>query len=152
MLEPLGGNAYWKPPHNMAVNFAIFGTNLWYFTLFPLYWKSNGYRPDLGSFTIRPIWRSFSDGSLGYNTLTDGVIKKLAATINKAKSIPDSVKEDLRVMETTWGIDIPDAIKNKLIQDSLKMAKRRWGVDHVRTPNTLVPLDGSKPRNLRANE
>ncbi len=148
MLEPLGKNGYWKPPHNVAVNFALFGTNLWYFTILPLFWTKKSYREDLGGIVIHPIWISYKGGELGYNSLTEKNIQQLMGIIQKAPSIHDAVKGELHQIEQHFHIEVPQTLKAKIISESDKVAKRRWGVDRMKVRDTLVPLDGGKPRNL----
>lgn len=152
MLEPLSKNGYWKPPHNMAINFAIFGTNLWYFTLLPLFWQKRAYRSDLGGIVIHPIWAPFENGEYRHGELTERNIGKVLQLIEKQGTVQDSIKRELRLLEQFFKIQIPPGIEQNLLKDSLKVAKRRWGVDRMKIKNTLVPLDGGKPRNLNSFE
>jgi hypothetical protein len=154
-LEPLK-RGFWKPPHNLALNFALMGANLWTFTILPLFWKKQGYRADLNGIVIQPLWRSVQSGTtLGYrNTsgfaiLTPDVAQSIVSLIGRAESIQDTVREELRLIETHFGIEIPSQIKTSLAStDMLKVAKRRWRVDTLKLKKRLIPFDGSKPRDL----
>jgi len=154
-LEPLK-RGYWKPPHNLALNFALMGANLWTFTILPLFWKKQGYRADLNGIVIQPIWRSVQSGttlgyqnSSGFSILTPDVAQNIVSLIGRAETIQDTVREELRMIEMHFGIEIPSQIKASLAStDMLKVAKRRWRVDTLNLKKRLIPFDGSKPRDL----
>lgn len=156
-LQPLGKNAYWKPPHNLAVNFALMGANLWVFTILPLFWQKKAYREDLKGIVIHPIWTSVKEGRTlgnvdlgGFREMNAQQVQALLGIFPKMPNIEQTVSKELAAIETHFGIQIPGDIQRTLIQESLKTAKRRWGVDRLRVKNRLIPLDGSKPRDLGA--
>lgn len=154
-LDPLGKNAWWKPPHNLALNFALMGANFWSFTILPFAWKRKAYRADLGGIVIQPIWSSVDDGRgvgvmdmSGFYNLTPEIAEKIVSVITRAPTIHETVTKELKAIEQVFGIDIPNGVRSKLILEATKVAKRRWGVNRMRVKNRLIPLDGSKPRDL----
>jgi len=156
-LESLKKGGYWKPPHNLALNFALMGANFWTFTILPLFWQRKAYRKDLNGIVIHPIWTSVANGRTigpknmsGFSELDMKTAQDVVSTIRRAESVQDSVRHELKAIETQFGIDIPTSIVSDLIQDSLKVAKRRWGVDRMKVKDRLIPFDGSPARDLSA--
>jgi hypothetical protein len=146
---------FWMPPHNLALNFALMGANLWRFTILPYGWQRTGYRQSLNGIIIHPIWTSVGDGRAlgtmnmsGFSYLTMDVAKKLVAAFKDIETIPETVKKELVLLEKHFNIEIPGNVEGPLIVESVKVAKRRWNVDRMRVKNRLIPLDGSKPRDL----
>jgi hypothetical protein len=154
-MEPLK-RGFWMPPHNIALNFALMGANLWTFTILPLFWKKKSYRADLNGIVIHPAWRSVNHDRLGpmsmsgFEYLTPAVAESLVAGFKRVETIPDTVKKEIRLIEQAFGIDVPSNISSQLVADSIKVAKRRWGVNTLKVKDRLIPLDGSKPRDLGA--
>ena len=157
-MEPLK-NGFWMPPRNLALNFALRGPNLWAFTILPFEGQKRAYRTDLNGIVIRPIWIPVGDGRAigsmdmsGFSTLTLPHAENLIKVFQKVETIPETVKKQLRLIEASHGIQIPSGVEASLVAESLKVAKRRWGVDRLRVKNRLIPLDGSEPRDLGSFE
>lgn len=149
------GNGLWKPPHNLLLNRALMGYNLWVFTILPFGGAKRAYREDLNGLVIQPIWTSLSQGRTlgsldmsGFSHLDIDTAEKLVQVINDADTISQTVAQELRAIETANGIKIPSTIEAVLMKDALPTAARRWGVDRLRVKKRLIPLDGSKPRDL----
>jgi hypothetical protein len=156
-LAPLKGGDLWKPPHNLALNFALMGANLWVFTILPMFWKKKGYRTIDGQegIVIHPIWASVSQGGTigpkdmsGFSHLTPEIAHKIVKAIKARKTIPETVGMELKALQQQFGIKIPAGVSTKIINQSVKVAKRRWSVNRLRVKDRFIPLDGSKPRDL----
>lgn len=163
-LESLGSNGYWQPPHNLAANFALMGVNLWVFTILPTFWQRQSYQelasPDGGAtipgIAIRPLWTSVGEGGpigvknmSGFADLNDKVVSKLLEIIKQAETLEATVAKELTQIEHHFKIQIPAAIKQGVVRSALPTAKRRWKVDRLRVKTRFIPLDGSKPWDLR---
>ena len=154
-LEHLGGNGYWKPPHNVVVNFSLKGANLWTFSVLPMFWQNMGYQANLGGIVIKPAWNPAGKGNTlgisqsdGHHLLTQDWATKILRSIPQVMTVSEAVKLDLRKLENHFKIEIPETIKAPLIKDALVMAKRRWGANMTKIKHRLIPLDGSRPRDL----
>lgn len=142
--------AWWDPPHNMLINETLMGTlNLWDFTILPFHASKTAYRPASTRFpegiVIDPNWSSVTGDSYPE---TPRVCELMVEKVKAAESIDQSVKDELASIESHFKITIPDAIKTKLVAESVKTADRRWGVDRLRRRKILIPFDGSKPIQL----
>jgi len=150
-LEFLGKNGYWMPPHNIVVNFALMGVNLWTFTTFKSFWKSMGYRTDLNALVLRLNWAPVGDSVLGqknmsgFASMNDAQVDHLLKTMKTIPSVEESVNKEFKLMEQHFGIEIPNAIQSAFAKKCLAIAKRRWGVNRMRMKDLVLPLDGSKP-------
>lgn len=151
-LTPIGNQAYWKPPHNLLVNFALMGVNLWKFTCLQTFWKQKGYRPNANEIILRLNWTSTGpDGVIGqkdpsgFAHMSDRQVDILLAEVQKAPTVEQTMLKELKLMEQQFGIEIPDSIQKGLASKSLAVAKRRWGANRLRMKNLVIPLDGSKP-------
>lgn len=141
------GRGWWMPPQNLGVNETLLGgINLWRFSLLPMFPKKKGYSEKLNGIVIHPIWQPLSKET--YGELDPDFAKKLVALARKSPTIQEDVRQELAWLEREFKIRIPEAIKASLIKDAIKTAKRRWGTDRLRVKDRLVPLDGSKPRDL----
>lgn len=154
-------HALWKPPHNLLLNFALMGLNLWYFRVLPMFWQRNGYRTSRGTegIVIHPSWESTGSGRAvghmdmsGFFHLDMDIAEKLIRAVKSSKPIPVTVAEELKDLETHFGISIPSSIKSEIVRQSVAMAKRRWGVDRLKMRDRFIPLDGSKPWDLGSFE
>lgn len=149
VMAPLGKKPYrWIPSHNFALNRALMAWNAWHFTVLPLLnARLRAYRPARNGkpegIVLHPIWRPFNNTD--WAVMTPDFAEKLVQIAKKAPSIKDSVKNELKWIETTFKIDIPSEVKNKIIAGSEKVAKRRIDVDRLRVKDELWPFDGSKP-------
>jgi hypothetical protein len=147
-LEVLSKNGWWSPPHNYVVNGAMMNLNGWVFTILPFRADKKAYRPAGDRFpegiVIDPNWAS--DGKDG--PWSGKMAEAFAKYAKTQPSVPDTVRRELADIERHFKVQIPDSVKAKLVGDSLKVAKRRWGVDRLRRRNILVPFDGSKPITL----
>lgn len=141
------GHAWWVPPHNMAINTALMEMNFWYFTVEPNF--ARGYMPASSrlpeGIVIDPHWSSYKDRGWGH---TKEAAETAIKTAKSMKTVADSVRGDLKEMETKAGVNFPDSIVSKIISDSLKIAERRWGIDNLRRRRILIPFDGSKAMEL----
>lgn len=140
------GHCWWDPPHNCAINMALMGINLWEFSILPgfphktAYWKGDERYPE--GLVVHPSWHPTTN-----NPLTDDDVKVAEKLINlakKAESVQDQVKKDLKKVEGWFSITIPGSIETKLVAEAAKIASRRWGVNHLKMRDTLIPFDGSK--------
>ena len=139
------GHGWWLPPHNLGVNEALMGVNLWRFTILPLFPKKKAYSEEHNGIVIHPIWTSLGNDTYD---LTPELAKKMIAAARKQPTIQEDVRKELKWMETYFKIRIPESIKSSLLKEALKTASRRWSIDRLRVKDRLIPLDGSKPRDL----
>lgn len=148
-LEVLqNGKAWWSPPHNYVVNGALMNLNGWVYTILPFRAALTAYRPAKNGkpegIVIDPNWAP--DDKDGEWT---GKMAEAFAKYAKAQpGIQDTVRQELAGIERHFKIEIPNALKTVIVNDSLKVAKRRWGVDRLRRKKILMPFDGSKPIQL----
>jgi len=156
-LETLKKSGWWVPSKNYVINWALMGFNTWVFTIFPYYPKQTSYRQAKGKFpegiVISPHWvpTGKSDPITGGEEVDDtnlAVLKLLIEYAQKRPNVKDTVKDELNWAESFFKIKIPDSVVNQLVSGADKVAKRRWGVH--KSPNVLIPLDGSKPIQLGA--
>lgn len=138
--------AWWAPPHNLLINQALMGYNLWRFTILPMFPKKRAYSETLKGIVIHPIWTPVSDKL--YGVLDSDLAQKMIAVAKQSSTVQESVRQELAWMEREFSIDIPESIKAQLVKEAVVTAKRRWGVDRLRVKDRLVPLDGSKGRDL----
>jgi hypothetical protein len=148
-LEVLqNGKAWWSPPHNYVVNGAMMNLNGWVYTILPFRAAVTAYRGAKNGkpegIVIDPNWAS--DGKDG--EWAGGMAEAFAKYAKAQPSIQDTVRGELASIERHFKIEIPSALKAAIIGDSLKVAKRRWGVDRLRRKRILMPFDGSKPIQL----
>jgi len=143
------GRALWIPPHSIALNQTLMGTwNLWQFTLLPLFpgkqsWSSGKYRPE--GLITQASWRSYQGMRDSFNITKLDLAKKIVNLIKGAETVGDSATQDMKWVESKFGVDVSPDIKAKLIREAPKMAARRWGVNALRLKKRLYPNDGSKP-------
>jgi hypothetical protein len=138
--------AWWVPPHNLLLNQTLMGRfNAWRFTILPFFAKATAYKEALGGIVIHPIWVPADDRLFD---LDEEMAKRMVGAMRKAATIQEDARQELAWMEHQFSIRIPDAIKAKVLKDTLAAAKRRWGVDRLRVKDRLIPLDGSAPRDL----
>lgn len=147
-LEALPKHGWWSPPNNYVVNGALMNLNGWIFTILPFHAGKTAYRPASGRFpegiVIDPNWAP--DGKDGP---WSGKMAEAFAKYAKAQpNVQETVRRELADIERHFKVQIPDNVKAKLVGESLKVAKRRWGVDRLRRRKILVPFDGSKPVEL----
>lgn len=147
-LEALPKHGWWSPPHNYVVNGALMALNGWVFTIMPFRPGKTAYRPASDRFpegiVIDPNWAPDDKD-------TPWTAKAALAFANYAKaqpSISDTVRRELADIERHFKIEIPASVQSNLISESLKVAKRRWGVDRLRRKKILIPFDGGKPIQL----
>jgi len=138
--------AWWMPPRNFLINQALMGYNFWQFTILPLFPQRMAYREDLAGIVIHPSWRPASDHLV--RDLDPEIAQKLVTHARTASTVQETARQELDWIERTFSIRIPNDIQGKIVKDALPSAKRRWGVDHLRIKNRLIPLDGSAPRDL----
>jgi hypothetical protein len=140
------GHCWWDPPHNLGINQALMGINLWEFGILPgfphktAYWKGDERYPE--GLVVHPSWHPITN-----NALTDDDVKvaeKLIKLAKAADSVQNRVKEELKKVEAWFSVKVPSGIESKLVAESVKIASRRWGVNHLKMRDTLIPFDGSK--------
>ena len=148
------GHGWWSPPHNAGLNQALMGMNLWQFTILPMFPKRRAYREDHKGIVIHPNWSPAGNDRLGqvdlsgFSHIDIEIAERIVSAFKKMPTIQETVRRELAWIERTFGIKIPSNIQGGLVKDSLKTAKRRWSVDRLRVKDRLVPLDGSKARDL----
>lgn len=138
--------AWWSPPRNFLINQGLSAYNFYRFTILPMYAARMAYNEALGGIVIHPIWTPLNNDYI--RSLDVAAATKLVAIARKSATIQEDVRQELAWIERTFKIDIPDKIKATLTKDALTTAKRRWGVDRLKTKNRLIPLDGSPARDL----
>jgi len=149
--------AWWDPPRNYVINSAIMGLNTWRFGILPMFAEKMAYRPanpereQLEGLVIDPSWKpTGSSDPTGGNTVDHSL--KVAEILTKytkgQPSVQDTVKNELRWVESKFGVKIPSSVEASLVKDAAKVATRRWGVNRLRTKKILVPFDGSKAQEL----
>lgn len=147
-LESLKNHGWWSPPHNYVVNGALMNLNGWVFTILPFRASKTAYRPASSSLpegiVIDPNWAS--DGK--DTPWTPKAAEAFAKYAKAQPTVPDTIRRELSDIERHFGIQIPSALQAILVNDSLKVAKRRWGVDRMGRKKILMPFDGSKPIKL----
>lgn len=140
-------NGWWDPPKNLAINSAIMGINLWNFSLLPFRPLKKAYRAAGDRFpegiVIHPNWHPLND-----KTYPDDNIEIVQKMIEMVKgfsvTLPEMVVQEMRWIETKFGVKVPDAIEAKLKMEIVKIATRRWSANRLKTKDTLIPFDGSK--------
>lgn len=142
---------WWEPGHSLGINETLMGTlNMWEFTILPFNAAKRAYRAAGPRFpegiVIDPNWASTRD--TGAYPETPRVCEILTGMVKKSDPIEQVVRTELESIEQHFSVKIPDAIKTKLVGDSVKTAERRWDTDRLRRRNILVPFDGSKPITL----
>lgn len=147
-LQALQHHGWWDPGHNYVVNGALMALNGWVFTIMPFRAAKTAYRPKSDRFpegiVIDPNWAP-DDKDGPWTAKTADIFVRYAKT---RPSIEESVRQELADIERHFKVEIPSGVKSKLIGESQKVAKRRWGVDRLRRKKILVPFDGSKPIQL----
>jgi hypothetical protein len=155
------GHGWWKPPHNLLVNQALMGINLWRFRLFSGYGGiARAFRKDKNALIIKPGWSSVDDGrrigsmnASGFTQIDPETAEKLVKLVAAQPTIEDTVREELAAIEKQFGIEIPSNVKAGLIGSAVKVAGQKWGLSSsTRGKDRAVPLDGSKPYDLGAFE
>ncbi len=147
-LEALPKHGWWQPPHNYVVNGSLMALNGWVFTILPFHAKLTAYRPAKDNspegIVIDPNW-----GSDDKDAPWSGKAAEIFTRYLKTRpSIPDTVRQELAAIERVFKIEIPSALQSTIIGDSIKVAKRRWGVDRLRRKKILMPFDGGRPIQL----
>jgi hypothetical protein len=146
-------NGWWDPPKNLAINSALMGINLWRFSLLPFHPLKRAYRAAEGRFpegiVIHPNWHPLNDKTYPDDTLE--IVQKMIELVKGfSVSLPEMVAQELRWIETKFGVKVPDAIETKLKIEIVKIATRRWSTNRLKTKDTLIPFDGSKAIELGA--
>jgi hypothetical protein len=140
---------WWLPPHNLMVNRALMAWNFWQFSILPMWPKKKAFRPASDRYpagiVIHPIWQPLNKD---FGVLTPEIATKIVGVMKSAKSIPETVKNEVDWIARTFSVQIPSAVVSKLQAESVKVAKRRMNVDRLKVKDRLIPLDGSKPIDL----
>lgn len=154
------GRAWWDEPKNYLINMTLMGTlNDWRFTILPLHAAKMGYRPANPErnmpegIVIDPGWTTQRGDPVGGQSAIDPSPKNVEYLIGYAKSQPtvqDTVKDEIRWLESKFGIKVPAELESKLVKDAPKIAARRWGINRLRAKKILMPFDGSKSIELSA--
>lgn len=141
---------WWIPPHNLHVNQTFLGVcNLWVFTILPMFPKKKAYSEKLKGIVIHPTWHPTQDADFD---LTENYAKRIYVAAKNSPTVQETVRKELAWIETEFQIRIPDSIQAKLVKDALPTAIRRRSANRLRTKDRLIPLDGSKPRDLSSFE
>jgi hypothetical protein len=147
-LEALPKHGWWSPPHNYVVNGALMAINGWVYTILPFRAGKTAYRPARDGkpegIVIDPGW-SPDDKDGPWTGKVAEIFTRFAKT---QPSVPDTVRQELADIERHFKVEIPASLKSTIIGESLKVAKRRWGVDRLRRKKILMPFDGSRPIQL----
>jgi len=141
------GHGMWLPPHNFGLNQALMGWNLWVFTILPMFPKKKAYNAEYNGIVIHPNWTPLKGDRL-FPEMDLDLAQKLVSIMQRSSTVQETVRKELDWIEREFKIEIPSGIRSKMEKESLTMAGRRWGVDRLRMKDRLIPLDGSKPRDL----
>lgn len=141
------GNCWWNPPKNIAINSALMGLNLWAFSLLPFHPNKRAYRAKSDRFpegiVLHPGWHPLNNQTYPDSELE--IIEKMISTVKGfGVTLQDTVTEQIKWIETKFGIKVPAEIEATLKVGVVKMATRRWHINHLKTKDTLIPFDGSK--------
>jgi len=135
------GSAWWKPGKNLAINMTILGkVNLWNFTILPLFPKKTAFSKEDNSIVIHPIWTSHYKYKDTY-TVNEDVADVFIKAVSSIPDITKTVKGELEWIEKQFKIKINSKVKTKIINESVKVAARRWGVDRLKIKNDLINID-----------
>lgn len=144
-------HGWWLPAHNLGINSALGGINLWVFTILPMFPSKHAYLPanaEHGAgIVIHPSWTSPVNLRETYDETVE-TAQFLVDLAEKHPTVGETVKDELKWIETHFHIDIPSSIVAKLIQEASKVAARRWGTNRMRMKDIFIPLDGGKPVEL----
>jgi hypothetical protein len=142
---------WWIPGKAWAVNLPLQGAQVHIFTLLDMaimgrakatYRKADNYGPE--GIIINPRW-----ASAGMKTYPIEAVPKMIDLIKReAPSIEKKINDDLDRIEKDNKIEIPSAIRSKIVKGGKALAKRRWDVNMLRQHGTLYPFDGGKPMKL----
>lgn len=151
-----GRNHWWKPPSALMINQTLLGDfNLWQFTILggPIgrrYVKADPTYNKPEAIILNPTWASFGRDTLitvgGMATHpVDEIVSKLVNVIKSGDPLTEIVEGELKLLENKFQMQIPDSIRQTLVRDVEKIAKRRIGANLVNAKQTVFPFDGSKP-------
>ncbi len=149
-LESLGKGAWWSPGHNLAIHRGKEAWSFWSFTLLPSFATKRAYRDDLGGIVIRPTWRLAADRQA--LEMASKTASTLIENMRAWPTLKETIHREVSWINDTFGVRIPDIITTKLVEGVDEQAQRRWGVNRLRVPERLIPLDGAAPRDLGAWE
>jgi len=147
------GNCWWSPPKNIAINSALMGTNLWSFSLLPFRPERRAYRAKSDrlpeGIVLHPGWHPLNN-----KTYPDSDLEVMTKMVELVKSfdtsLQDLVTDQIKWIEVKFGVKVPAEIEATLKTGVVKMATRRWGINHLKAKDTLIPFDGSKAIELGA--
>ena len=141
-------HGWWLPAHNMGINSSLSGLNLWVFTILPMFAAKKGFLPANDNhgagIVIHPSWTSPVNLRETFEEDLENA-KFLVDLASQHPTVGETVKAELKWLETHFRIDIPSNIAAKLIQEAPKIAARRWGTERMRLKDVFVPFDGGKP-------
>jgi hypothetical protein len=147
-LEPFKkGHGMWLPPHNFGLNRAIMGWNLWVFTILPLFPKKTAYSAKSNGIVIQPNWVPMKGEHL-FREMDLKLAEKLVSIMQRSNTVQETVRRELDWIEKEFQVEVPLSIRSQMEKEALTMARRRWGTNRLRLKNRLIPLDGSKPRDI----
>jgi hypothetical protein len=75
---------------------------------------------------------------------TLAVAQKLVAFCRKHRTVGETMKDELKWIETHFGVAIPSSVEAQYVMKSPQIATRRWGINRLKTPDVFIPLDGRK--------
>lgn len=145
---PKGGD-WWIPGRNLGVNMTLVGgINLWVYSILPAFPRKTAYRPATENhpegIIVQPIWQPHPTWDKDY-AATEDTAKKMIELAERSSTVGETVKEEMKWVETFFHVNIPNDIVTRLVLEAPKVAARRWAVDRLRVKNTFIPFDGSKP-------
>lgn len=147
------GNCWWDPPKNIAINSALMGLNLWTFSLLPFRPERRAYRAKSDrhpeGIVLHPGWHPLNNKT--YPDSDMEIIERMISTVKGfGVTLQDTVTEQVKWIETKFGIKVPPEIEATLKSGVVKVATRKWGINQLKSRDTLIPFDGSKPIELGA--
>lgn len=145
-LQPLGKSAWWVPDRNLVAHRGKEAWSFWSFTLLPVYANKRGFREDLGSIVLRPVWRLATD--LDVPEMTTKIATRTIERMRLYPTLQDTAQREMAWIDQTFGVKVPDKIATALVCAVGKQARLRWGVNRLLLKDRLIPLDGGKARDL----
>lgn len=136
---------WWFKPHNLMLNQALFSYNLWMFSVVPRAWtlmkksiviRDKDEKPE--GVVIQPSWSPLRND---YKTIDVDMVRRFKGAASKAKSIKDSVKQ--QILDAAKGDDVSKVL-SQVLPGIEKVALRRMTAKGE-AKQMFYPIDGGKP-------
>lgn len=149
--------AWWLPGQGVAVNLPMTGgLQLWRYTTLPVMVPMDRvYREakddDPAGILWRPSWQILrnASGDSGIPIMRES-LELILGYVEGYHTTGQIQAWEFDAIEKQSGVPVPEAIRQKYIKDSPKVAKRRWGVNRLKIRTNFIPFDGSKKLELNS--